>query len=110
MKWNKYKLLTTEQKEEYNFKFSVKPKISVSLSSILFLWSLTIIQMLIAYLIYIETEPFKGFVGNIWLIHASSLRVVSVMAVLLILSLVYDVFNIFIYEYRRKKWLKRIKK
>ena len=107
MKWKKYKTLTTEQKEEYNFKFSDRPSISVPLNSILFLWSITIIQVLVVYLIYIGTKPFKGLIENIWEIQAQAFTITFAMAIILLVSICYDAISIIIFIYKERKWIKK---
>ena len=105
--WKKYKKLTKEQKEEYNFKYNEinYPRINlVYLFSFYLIWT---IYILIMYLILIDDK-------EIWKMSFSKIFILQMQLTITFLFVwIFDYIGQTTYhiykKWRLKKWLKKIK-
>lgn len=109
MKWEKYKLMTAEQKEEYNFRFRTKPTL-LSLNGLIsnvtyMIFSITIFLFL-AYLFIADPNMivYKSKVQNIFTLVAQ--LVTATFFIVLGYSIGAFILLIMRY-YREKRWKKR---
>jgi hypothetical protein len=111
MRWDDYKLLTTEQKKEYNFRFKnmpVTPNIHQLWTLLLFFSMALTNAIFVTYLIFTDKS------GNLSTLQQYTEMFLNRIYSLLILIapitigyVIIDLGGIFYYNYAYKKWKKK---
>jgi len=108
MKYNLYKTLTQEQKEEYNYRF--KDGVSFELQSMLsnvYLLIVTAVILLFTTYLTVSTEIFKPYIKDITNIYIMVGKVILVTGYIIVIYMLSYSVRLFIFNYKYSKWKKQ---
>jgi len=107
MKWEDYKNLTEEQKEEFNYRFKDDDRRIINLSqynnAIFFMIMLVSLLIFICY-ISIESPKMAQYVDNVGDIYKLTLNIVYGYLIILFFYGIWDIYNLIKYSLDYKNW------
>ena len=110
MNYETYKTLTIKQKEEYNFKFSDKPKLKFSILLMFCIYLETLMYLMMSYIFFIspvqELQQYKYLFPT--LMETGILSRIGLIMIFCF-NVLYFLGNIFYYEIKKSLWLKKNK-
>lgn len=108
MKWDEYKKLTNDQKEEYNFKFADEPRIFYfSYTIIIMLYLINYLFIFMLYLFLRQPELGVGTKTIVSLLSASG-SITWIIGVIISLDLIVGVVTFVKYKIDLHKWKKGV--
>jgi len=107
MNWNTYKTLTSELKEEYDWKFKNKGKfesrgILVNATSLMFI----IISMLFTFYIIVKDPELISYQGEVIDLLTGVAKVIDIALIIIVVHAIIMFITIIYYNVLQYKWMK----
>ena len=107
MKYEDYKNLTKEQKEEFNYRFKDDDRRVISLSqynnAVFFMLMLSIIFIFTCY-VMVKSPEMEKYIPNNSEIYKTCITVIYVYVVILFIYGIWDIYNFIKYTLDYNKW------
>ena len=115
MKYEKYKQLTPEQKEEWSFKYKIEfPRITYTFIYVVVIFLLLAVTMSISLVVLKEYIVLEGSTGeptiDVFNFMGNMLKMGNFLLGVWFISVLLDLGNYFFVKYKERKWLKKILK